>query len=559
MTDLSSSSSGTEFKRRGRAERPALDAISMQKLFDRLPPHSMEAEKALLGSMILDPRVIGDAMAIVRSPSDFYHAGHAEIFRTILEVYDRQHMGELDLVPVNERLRDRGVLDQIGGSQYLVELAESVPVATHAVHYAKIVSEKARLRRLIDAAGKMIYDSYHLGDMGPEATKEVLETAEKAIFEIAHQGEINEPEVLSILIKREMDRIDARQNSGSAISGIATGYYELDRMLSGLQPGEMLILAARPSMGKTALALNLAENVAMGEGSGVRGGGTPTPVAVFSLEMSKASVTMRLLSGRASVSGHKLRGGSIDDDSYERLFDAYKQLASAPLFIDDSAGLTIMQLRARARRLKSKHDIKLIVVDYLQLLTAPGSRESRQIEVSEISRGIKALARDLEVPIVCLSQLNRASEQREGNRPRMSDLRESGSIEQDADVIMLLHREEYYHLQTPGWRDDPENQDKLGIAEIIIAKQRNGPTGVVKLRFDADLTRFFNYDPNAIPPGDAHQFHDNRGGDYESPPQQPPRRGGFPASRPTGPIQGHRDGGGPDSDRSPPPWSDEAL
>jgi uncharacterized membrane protein YgcG len=329
------------------------------------------------------------------------------------------------------------------------------------------------------------------------------------------------------------------------------------------------------------------------------GGGGGTPIAVFSLEMSKAAVSLRLLSARAGVNGGKLRTGALHDEEYDRLFAAYRELSRAPVYVDDSAGLTIMQLRARSRRLAAKHGIKVIIVDYLQLLTAPGSgRESRQVEVSEISRGIKALSRDLNVPIICLSQLNRASEQREGNRPRMSDLRESGSIEQDADVIMLLHREDYYHRGEPAW--DPnhvdfneENRDKLDLAEVIVAKQRNGPTGIVKLKWDKEVTRFRNYDPHAVAPADYAGGYGHGGGHggggghrgggagggaggggYSTPAEAaeqfaPMKRTGFPISKPTGPVSNFRDGGGPDADgggkpgaggrREAPPFDEDDL
>jgi replicative DNA helicase len=596
---------------RGRNQRPEIHA-SLQKLFDRMPPQSLEAEMSLLGSMILDPRVISDVLSHVRSPEDFYKPAHGIIFQTILEISDRHHMGEADLVLLFERLRDRGISDEIGGASYLRELAESVPVATNAVYYAKTVSEKARLRRLIDAAGQMLYDAYHLGDLGADAAQQVVDHAEKAIFDIAHSSETNDPEALAILLKREMDRIDAADGT---MSGLATGFYELDKLLRGLQPGEMIILAARPSMGKTAFALNIAEQISMGEAAEQANPSEPLALALFSLEMSKAAVSLRLLSARAGVNGGKLRTGSLHDEEYDRLFAAYRELSRSPMYIDDSAGLTIMQLRARARRLAAKHNIKLIIVDYLQLLTAPGSgRESRQVEVSEISRGIKALSRDLNVPIICLSQLNRASEQREGNRPRMSDLRESGSIEQDADVIMLLHREDYYHRGEPSW--DPmhpdfneENRDKLDTAEVIVAKQRNGPTGIVKLKWDKEVTKFRNYDPHATPPPDfAADYNQSRrpaggfapggkpsggyssvgqsggqgggsggssGTGYSSPssaaeqfPGNPPKRTGFPSSRPTGPVSNFRDGGGPDKDgpaptdpkrAEPPPFDEDDL
>jgi replicative DNA helicase len=327
-------------------------------------------------------------------------------------------------------------------------------------------------------------------------------------------------------------------------------------MLSGLQPGELLIIAARPSMGKTAVAMNIAEQIALGGTPWNPGAGPQVPVAVFSLEMSKASVSLRLLSARSGVNAHELRTGGLDDDTYERVFQAYQELSKAKIFIDDSPSLSVTALRARARRLVRQHDVKVIVIDYLQLLTAPAQgKESRQVEVSAISRGIKALARELNVPIICLSQLNRASEQREGNRPRMSDLRESGSIEQDADVIMLLHREEYYHVQDPSWAE--ENPDKLGVAELIVAKQRNGPVGVVSLTWDNRTTRFKNHDPHARAPIDYEKYAQSAAPPWDAPaansntPAPPPApnkfgAGGFIAKDKSGPVENFRDGGGPE-------------
>lgn len=460
------------------------------RLFDRLPPHSLESEMALLGAMLLDPRVIGEVLPVVHSEGDFYSESHGKVFRALVDLYDKHQ--SVDLVQLNERLRDLQILDAIGGADYLVELANAVPAASNAPYYARIVADKARLRRLIDAAGKTLWEVYNSGDLGPEATREILDRAEQAVFEIAKEDERSDPQKLSDLLQREIDRIEASEGKG--ITGLPTGYRDLDELLMGLQAGELIIVAARPSMGKTALALNLAEQIAMGGVSASRGGAVnPTPVAFFSMEMSKAAVTQRLLSARAQVSGQHLRSGrKLEDVEFKRLIRACGELSSAPIYIDDTPNMSVMMLRSRARQMVRQHGVRCIMIDYLQLMSSPTqARESRQVEVSAISRGIKALARELDVPVVCLAQLNRASEQREGNRPRMADLRESGSIEQDADVVILLHREEYYHIQTPDWA--LENPDKVGVAELIIAKQRNGPTDVVKLKWESSTTRFSNY------------------------------------------------------------------
>ncbi|QOI99264.1 MAG: replicative DNA helicase [Phycisphaeraceae bacterium] len=514
--------------------RPDTPAAPLGKLFDREPPYSREAEASLLGSMILDPNQIGDVMMVVRRPDDFYLVEHQHIYKAIIEVYDAHHSG--DLVQIQEKLRSAGVYDLVGGGEKLVELAEAVPSAVNAPHYARIVAEKSKLRRLIDAAGRILYDAYHVGNLGPEGVKEVVDAAETAVFEIAEDETANEPEDLQTLLHKEMERLEAQDGQG--YSGVPTGYGDLDELLRGLQPGELIIVAARPSMGKTALALNMAEQIALGGGASGKAEAR-CPIAVFSLEMSKGAVTQRLISARSGLSSHHLRSGHGVD--FRKVIQACGELAQAPVFVDDTPNMSVMTLRARARRLYRQHKIRCIMIDYLQLLTAPSAaRESRQVEVSSISRGIKALARELNVPIVCLSQLNRASEQREGNRPRMADLRESGSIEQDADVIVLLHREEYYHVQNPDWA--LENPDKVGIAELIVAKQRNGPTGVVKLKWDSGSTRFKNLDEYAREPVDIDRYNRPAAGAEPAPfaPQV------FVPGRKTGPVAGHRDGGGPD-------------
>jgi replicative DNA helicase len=317
-----------------------------------------------------------------------------------------------------------------------------------------------------------LYDAYH----SPEDARSILEEAEQRIFHIAQESEHASSQTLRDLIDQTMKFLD--ENEGRAITGVATGFAELDEMTSGLQKGELVIIAARPSMGKTALALNVAEHVAL----------AGKAVAVFSLEMSRQQLVQRLLCSRSGVDSHRLRRNMLRENEWQKLHKACDQLMDAPILIDDTPGLSSMQLRAKARRLASKHKLEMVVIDYLQLMTTGHRTESRQQEVSEISRAVKAMARELEVPVVCLSQLNRAAEQREGHRPRMADLRESGSIEQDADVIMMLHREEYYHQQDPHWAQD--NPDKINVAELIIAKQRNGPTGTVNLTWLPMSTRF---------------------------------------------------------------------
>ncbi|MFG0331098.1 MAG: replicative DNA helicase [Phycisphaerales bacterium] len=453
--------------RRGRRRAPR---VEIGQLFDKLPPHALEAEMALLGSMIIDANVIGDVIQIVKSPEDFHRAAHGAVFQALVELYDSHNAG--DLTMLYNRLADRGVAEEIGGPEFLEELVNAVPVATNATHYARIVADKAIVRRLIGAAGEILRTAYtNAGDV-----REVLDSAEKAIFDVVQSGEKEGAASLSALLELTMQAIESR-SQGGVLTGHATGFTEFDEMTSGLQRGDMIILAARPSMGKTAFALNMAENVAL----------LGHPVGVFSLEMSKQALAQRLLCSRSEVDSHRLRRNMLSRDDFRRLGLAMAELNEAPIYIDDTPGISVLELRAKARRMVAKHDVELIIVDYLQLMSG-SSRESRQQEVSEISRGVKGLARELNVPVICLSQLNRAAENREDHRPRMADLRESGSIEQDADVVLMLHREDYYQQH----KDDYE---PTNIAELIITKQRNGPTGTVKLVWVGESTKFKNYTP----------------------------------------------------------------
>ncbi len=510
------------------------ERAKLEQLFDQPPPQAIEAEMALIGSIIIDSDIVGDVLPIVPDGRAFYKEANAVIYDGLVKLWDRSQSG--DLVQLVDYLREKDVFDDIGGHTYLVELAEAVPSAAAAVHYAKIVASKYKLRQLIDVAGTVLYDAYHVGSLGEEdVVKALLDKAEKLIFEIAETEQMLQSAELRELLHETFEILES--NEGKSITGTSSGYYALDEITSGLQPGELIIVAARPSMGKTAFALNLAEQIALGGGAG--GGRVPT--AFFSLEMSRQTVTQRMLCAHSGVDSHKLRRNQVGEDDFEKLMRSSGVLSEAPVFIDDSPGMTIMQLRARARRLAAKHGVRCIIIDYLQLLTAPGAgRESRQVEVSTISRGVKALARELSVPVVCLSQLNRGAEQREGHRPRMSDLRESGSIEQDADVIALLHREEYYHIQNPEWIE--ENPEKRGLAELIIAKQRNGPTGTVELTWDARVTRFRNHD--------GFGSHGSHGGGGYTPEvkTRSPEPAVFAPGKKSGPEAGFRDGGGPDDD-----------
>lgn len=528
--------------------------ISVDKLFDKMPPSSPESEMSLLGSMILDPSVIADVLPHVHSEDMFFSAAHSAIFKALIELYEQHQSG--DLVMLVDKLRDAQQLKDIGGEEYLIQLAEAVPSATSAPYYAKTVADKHRLRRLIEASGQILYDAYHPSE-DSRGVNEVLDKAESKIFAIAEQAQTNEAQGLNELLQDEIERLEAIEGKG--VSGIASGFEKLDDMLSGLHPGEMIILAARPSMGKTAMALNIAEQVAFGGAvAGKKAKNEKVPVAFFSLEMSKEAITNRLLSAKSGVDSHKMRTGAFTESDFQKLIRAAGDLGEAQIYIDDTPNLSVLGLRARARRLVRRHEIKCIVIDYLQLLTSPSAaRESRQVEVSEISRGIKALARELDLPVVCLAQLNRGTENRSDNKPKLSDLRESGSIEQDADVVMLLHREAYYHIGDQEWEMD--NPDKLNLTELIIAKQRNGPTGVVELEWDNSTTRFKNkvdsFDDGGYgnqsytPPPPMPQSQDMPGAQAEPKPLTNDIAGGgfssFSNRAQTGPPENHRDGGGP--------------
>ncbi len=453
-------------------------ARSSADLGESGPPVSLQAEMSLLGSLLLEPHACGDVVQVLSGKGDFWRPAHGELYDAIIALYDKQQ--GVDLVQLGELLANRGTLEKVGGTSYLIELAEGVPTAAHAAHYAKIVRDKSMLRQLIEVTRSILREAHDR----PDEPSTLLDLAEQQIFDIAQKAETRRTVDLKTLIEETVNRLE---NTEAGMTGVPSGFGDLDRILGGMQPGEMLILAARPSMGKTALALNIAENMAMA-GRGV---------GMFSLEMGAQQLVQRLLCSRGGISGDRLRTNSLRQAEYRALFTACGELQDIPLYIDDTPSLTLLQLRAKARRMQQQHGIDAVVIDYLQLMTTGGRVESRQQEVSEISRGVKALARELSVPVICLSQLNRGATQRENHEPRLSDLRESGAIEQDADVVMLLHREAYYHSDEE-WRD--ENADLLNLAEVIIAKQRNGPTGRVKMAWDSDSTRFRDHVAMADPP-----------------------------------------------------------
>jgi replicative DNA helicase len=551
----------------GTRSGPRAIEVKLDKLFEKPPPANVVAEAALLGAMILDHGVIHEIIPIIKSPDTFSSEAHGAIYAALVKTFDQKQAG--NLVLLSEELSSSQLLEPVGGVIYLEKLASETPGPAAAVHFARIVADKAKLRKLIRAGGQIVFDAYNVGELGAESAREVIDRAEQLVFAIAEQEETSDAQPLSVLVEQEYNRLVALQGKG-ATSGLATGYPDLDELTSGLQEGELLILAARPSMGKTAFMLNLAEQIGRGGVAPEKSSRQHVPVGVFSLEMSKASIAQRLLSARSGYSSHDMRSGRLSESDYDRVCEAMYELGELPIYVDDTPGLSVLGLRTRARRLVSQYGCKLLMIDYLQLMSAPNSsKDGRQNEVAAISRGIKALARELNVPIVCLSQLNRGPESRGDNRPRMSDLRESGSIEQDADVVMLLHREAYYHVGDKAWEE--ENQDKLNLTELIIAKQRNGPTDVVKLTWDNRVTRFRSYarhpGGNGLPPAFSVSGPGSGGG---------PRAGGggggggavtgggwgptsapdpfrvevqtFAPGRKTGPIANHRDGGGPDRD-----------
>jgi replicative DNA helicase len=431
--------------------------------FDRLPPFSLEAEQCLIASMMLDKEVIGQAVQIIDRDA-FYQADHQIVFDILVKLYEQNR--PIDAVIVREELLKRQLLEEIGGAAYLAQLLNTVPSSAHAQHYAGIVREKFLLRQLIAASNDILRDAY----APHEKADVIVDKAEHRMFDIAEKRIGGAMSSLDTVLTDVLEMITDKSHRG-----LESDFLEVDDMLNGLQNGEMIIVAARPSMGKTAFAMNVIENVAANH---------QQACAIFSLEMSKQQLAQRMLCSRSNVDAQKVRKGMWSSEEFIRMTATVSELSKAPIWVDDSPGLTVLELRAKARRLKRQHDIKLIMIDYLQLMDNPGP-ESRQQQISEISRGIKAVARELNVPVIAISQLNRMAEGREGHRPRMSDLRESGSIEQDADVIMLLHREDYYRMSEPDFVPD-------NIAEVIVAKQRNGPTGTVKLTFDNRTTTFRN-------------------------------------------------------------------
>jgi replicative DNA helicase len=438
-------------------------------LLDRIPPQNLEAEQSVLGAMLIEREAISRVVEFLRA-EDFYREAHRLAFAAILALYNR---GEaVDLITITEQLRREDKLEAAGGISYVTSLANSVPTAANVIYHARIVEEKALLRGLINTAT-------HIAGLGYEANDEViniLDAAERMILEVANRKVSGSFIPIKEILMAALDRVEQLYHTKGGITGLPTGFKDLDRLTAGLQPSDLILIAARPSMGKTAFVLNIAQHVAVKE---------KKPVAFFSLEMSKEQLVQRMLCTEATIDAQRLKIGDLKDNDWANLVKAADRLSTAPLFIDDTPGMTVTEIRSKARRLKVEHDLSLVVIDYLQLMqgSAGGRSDSRQQEISEISRSLKSLARELAVPVVALSQLSRGVEARQNKRPMLSDLRESGSLEQDADIVAFLYREDYYNHET----------EKPNLTEIIVAKHRNGPVDTVELYFQKEFTRFRDY------------------------------------------------------------------
>ena len=444
----------------------AVSSVPSERLSAIVPPQNLEAEESVLGAMLLSATAVGTVSEILDA-SDFYRESHAKMYRAALGLWSK---GEpVDAITLANELDERGELEAAGGQSRVAELAALVPSTSNVEHYARIVKEMSTLRGLIRSGQEIV----RLGQERPGEVADLVDRAEQIVFELGQQRTTSDFAHIEVLLKESFERITQLYEAGVEITGVPAGFRELDLLTSGFQPGNLVILAARPSMGKSALGLCIAANL------GVR---HTTPVALFTLEMSKSEVTQRMMCSEAKVESQRLRTGRLAPDDWPRLTAACDRLMKAPIFVDDSGATTIMELRSKARRLKSREpNLGLIVVDYLQLMTSGSSAENRVQEVSQISRALKVLARELEVPILAMSQLSRAVEQRHDKRPLLSDLRESGSLEQDSDLVFFVYRDEYYL---------GEESDQQGVAEIILAKHRNGPTGMVKLSFLRRYAKF---------------------------------------------------------------------
>jgi len=433
----------------------------------KLPPQNNEAEQSVIGAILIENEALLKSIEIIR-PEDFYRESHRLIFQSMIELFEKNEPA--DLITLTEHLRNKNKLEEVGGASYLTTLCDQIPTAANIEYYAKIVKEKAVLRRLISCATEIATRGYSNQD----EVGELLDFAEKSIFDIAEDQIKSSVYPLKEILKASFKTIEKLYNKKELITGVATGFTELDQITSGFQPSDLIIIAGRPSMGKTAFCLNIAQNAAYE---------SKIPIVIFSLEMSKEQLALRMLCSEARVDAHKMRSGFLTESDWPKLTRGAGRLSETKIFIDDTPGMGVLEMRAKARRLKAEHGLGMVIVDYLQLMRGRSTIDSREQEISDISRSLKALAKELKLPVVALSQLNRRVEDRAVKKPQLADLRESGAIEQDADVILFLYRDEVYN---------PDSQDK-GSAEIIIGKQRNGPTGEIRLAFIDRYTRFENY------------------------------------------------------------------
>jgi replicative DNA helicase len=443
----------------------------------KVPPHNIEAEQSILSAILIENNTLPEVLEIL-SDQDFYREAHRKIFKAMVELFERNEPA--DLVTLTNLLKERGQLGSLGGASYLAELVDTVPMAVNAAHYAKIVQEKASLRRLIEQAASITTRCFE--DKGD--VEEILDFAERSIFDISENKIKPSFYVLGDILTETYKAVEEAYENKVLVTGVPTGFRGLDEKTSGLQPGDLIVIAGRPSMGKTALALNIARNASLETGE---------PAAIFSLEMSKEQLSLRMLSAEARIDSSRMRGGFLSERDLARINRAAGALYDIPIYIDDSPAISALEIRAKTRRMKMDKGVGLVVIDYLQLMRGRASAERRDLEISEISRSLKALAKELNLPVVALSQLNRKVEDRTNKRPVLSDLRESGAIEQDADVILFIYRDEVYHKE--------EDNPNKGIAELILAKQRNGPIGAVKLAFLETYTRFEDLAPRGESPG----------------------------------------------------------
>ena len=441
---------------------PALE----ENIVKRIMPHSMEAEQAVIGSMIMDAEAVTVASEVIAG-EDFYSRQYGILFETMVEMSEAGQ--PIDLITLQNRLREKDVPPEVSGLEFVRELLASVPTSANIKYYANIVAEKALLRRLIKLNEEIANTCY----AGKESLEFIMEDTEKRMFQLLQRREGGDFVPIRQIVMNAMDKIESAAKNKGSVTGIPTGFTDLDYRTAGMQPSDLVLIAARPSMGKTAFVLNIAQHVAFKKN---------LPVVIFSLEMSKEQLVNRMFSLESSVDAQKLRTGQLNDQDWERLIESAGVIGRSKLMIDDTPGISISELRSKCRKLKLEHGLSMIIIDYLQLMSGSGRSESRQNEISEISRSLKAVARELNVPVLALSQLSRAVEQRPDHRPMLSDLRESGAIEQDADVVMFIYRDDYYNHDT----------DRKGVSEIIIAKQRNGPIGTVELAWLPEYTKFAN-------------------------------------------------------------------